>query len=226
MANWAGIDIGFNSEEGYIVGNLLGQNGWTLGSTNWKVNDLEKYEGDQSARCNAGTAYCGIPDLQGGIGDTSNYYGEAVLRSDDVSSVLDHPQWALGYEVTKFASRIAIFNNSVWAYDGSIPGYVNTGYTPINNEWVKCKVILRYEDGLSTYDIYVDDMVTPKLTGLQFETTVSNGNLYLKTIRIGVRGVTFWGYVDDIKIYKPIEAGKNLLYQGLNNNPLLSGRLN
>lgn len=222
---WDGTSIGFNSGEGYSVGNLLYQNEWSIGSTNWKVTDLEKYEGDQSARCNAGTAYCAIPDLQGDKRDAGDYVCEAVLRSDDVSSSLDHPQWALGYIITKFASRIAIFNNSVWAYDGSVPGYVNTGYTPIDNEWVKCKVILRYENGLSTYNIYVDDMVTPKLTDLQFETIVGNGNLYLQTIRIGVRDVTFWGYVDDLKIYKPTEGGVRLLSQGLNNNPLLSGRL-
>jgi hypothetical protein len=223
---WDGINIGFNSGEGYSVGNLLGQNDWSIGSTNWKVTDLVKYEGDQSARSNAGTAFCAIPDLQGEGGDASDYYGEAVLRSDDVSESNDHPQWGLGYIISKFASRMAIFNGKVWAYDGSIPGYVDTGYAPIDSEWVRCKVLLRYADGVSTYDVWVDDMVTPKLTGLQFESTVDEGNLFLQVLRIGVLDVTFWGYVDDIKIYKPIEAGRSFLSQGFNTNLLLSGRFN
>jgi len=158
----------------YELGSIIGQKDWyetAGGDDDPSIQDSVIFEGRKTVEGKyASATYCRADKLLTS-GENIIQWARWVWRTSNKNE--DCPYMYFFKDSTFFA--VAGYHDGYYhGYNGNGAGggsWVSTGYAGVSSEWIIHKVKLDIPN--NKYDYYVDDMETPKLTGLGFRNSVN-----------------------------------------------------
>jgi hypothetical protein len=185
------------SFDGLNNGDLNGQDNWYGVSpyVSAVVEDSVVYAGTKAIEGRKVGENCiSRRDFSGSNPET--HWSKFVLRTSNVSQ--NSPSIYLGKSAALHASIVAFRNSYIQVYNGNGSGggsYLSTGVALVVNTWYVIKVKLNHST--QKWDIYVNDMETPKLSNIGFRYNTSDSINFVQYYS----WITPYTYMDEFSIH-------------------------